>query len=75
MREVKLEKVTPELLTRAREMKARGYSYAGIGNKLGVAGATVERWLDPEFNEVIRSRQRASYLRHKASQQSGGEAA
>lgn len=39
-------KLTPELIERAREFKAQGYSNEALAAALGIAESTFYRWLD-----------------------------
>jgi len=53
---------SPELCDKAREILADGYSILGFAGKIGVAKATVYRWIDeyPEFRDAVKDGQAAA---------------
>lgn len=56
-------KKTPELVTRAKELRGQGLSYAKISKVIGfnIGPDAVRRWLDPMAAEKNRRRNRAIY--------------
>ncbi|MFZ5676328.1 MAG: helix-turn-helix domain-containing protein [Pseudomonadota bacterium] len=47
---------TPALVNQARSLYRRGERYATIARALGVNPDTVRRWLDPDYDQMRRSR-------------------
>ena len=54
-------KVTPEIISSMKEMRASGYSYRIIGEFHGVSGATALYWID----DSQRAKQRAKNAKRK----------
>lgn len=47
---------TPALVNQARSLYRRGERYATIARALGVNPDTIRRWLDPDYDQMRRSR-------------------
>lgn len=49
---------SPELVERCVQLRRGGLSYERIGKQIGVSGTTVQEWLNPDFTNRRREREK-----------------
>jgi hypothetical protein len=71
----KVSKRTPEQLFNALQLRHGGMSYANIAKIVGFSSDTVQRWLDPEYNERRNARFRKPGPTHRSCEVSADKRA